>query len=140
MSHASNVGDGERGGVGKQALGVVVARVRQNRGGQALLAQLAGFHDHDTVGAVARHREVVGDEQQRHPLVRDQPPQQIHDLRLRGHVERGGGLVRDQQFRLRRERHRDQCALTLAPRQLMRQRIRIYHLSLPFSLLVAGAV
>jgi hypothetical protein len=39
---------------------------------------------------------------------------------LRGDVERGGGLVGDQQHRFEHQRHRDHDALALAARQLVR--------------------
>ena len=42
------------------------------------------------------------------------------DLRLRGHVERGRGLVRDQDLRIQRHGGRDHHALPLAAGQLMR--------------------
>jgi hypothetical protein len=47
-------------------------------------------------------------------------PDELEDLRLRGDVERGGGLVGDQQHRLEHQRHRDHDALALAARQLVR--------------------
>ena len=37
--------------------------------------------------------------------------QQIHDLRLHRDVERGGGLVGEQEHGVQRERHRDHGAL-----------------------------
>ncbi len=45
---------------------------------------------------------------------------QGQDLLLRGDVERGGRLVRDQEFRLQHQRHRDHDALALAAGQPMR--------------------
>ena len=46
--------------------------------------------------------------------------QQLHDLRLGGHVERGGGLVGDQQLGPAGERHGDHDALPHAAGQLVR--------------------
>jgi hypothetical protein len=46
--------------------------------------------------------------------------QQLEDLGLDHHVERRGGLVRDDQARGAGERHRDHHALLLPARQLMR--------------------
>ncbi len=52
--------------------------------------------------------------------------QQIEDLGLNGHIERGGGLIGDQQFRLARQRNRDRHPLPHAAGKLM----RILHQSL----------
>ncbi len=49
-----------------------------------------------------------------------QPAEQLEDLALDRHVERGGRLVGDQQLGLAGERHRDHHALLLAARQLVR--------------------
>ena len=46
--------------------------------------------------------------------------QQIEDLRLHGHVERGGRLIGDQQVRLVGERHGDHHPLALTAGELMR--------------------
>ena len=46
--------------------------------------------------------------------------EQVHDLGLHGHVERGGRLVGDQHLRVQRERHRDHDALAHAAGELVR--------------------
>ena len=50
--------------------------------------------------------------------------EQVEDLRLDRHVERGGRLVEDQQLRLGRERARDQRALAHAAGELVRIGVR----------------
>ena len=67
---------------------------------RALLDDLALLHDADPVGELAHDAEIVGDEQHRHAEPRLRFLQQLQDLRLHGHVERGGRLVGDQQVRL----------------------------------------
>ncbi len=52
--------------------------------------------------------------------VGDERPQQIEDLRLDRHVERGRRLVGDQELRLAGERHRDHRALAHATGELVR--------------------
>ena len=49
-----------------------------------------------------------------------QRAQQVEDLRLHGDVERGRGLVGDEQARVADERHRDHHALAHAARELVR--------------------
>ncbi len=80
----------------------------------------AGFHDlavidHDhLVGHVGDDAEIVGDEQHRHAELVLQVAQQLQDLRLDRHVERGRRLVGDQKRRLADQRHRDHRALAHA--------------------------
>jgi hypothetical protein len=49
-----------------------------------------------------------------------QPGQQVEDLGLDGSVQCGGRLVRDDQLRAQRERHRDHRALPHAAGELVR--------------------
>ena len=62
----------------------------------------------------------MGDKQHGHALLTLDAPQQIEDLPLRGHVQRRGRLVRNQQLRRKGQRHGDHHALTLATGQLKR--------------------
>ena len=55
------------------------------------------------------------------PVSRWSVAHQVQDLRLDRHVERGRGLVGDQQLGLERERHRDHHALRHAARDLVRE-------------------
>ena len=77
-------------------------------------------HDRDPVGDLADHREVVRDEDVREVEVRLQALEQVEDLRLHRDVERGDGLVADDQLRLERERARDADPLALAAGELVR--------------------
>ena len=62
----------------------------------------------------------MGDEDDREPELALQVAQQVEDLRLDRDVERGDGLVGDDQLRLQRERPRDADALALAAGELVR--------------------
>ena len=105
---------------GQQALGVGVLRLGEDLRGVADLHQLAALHHADAVGEAAHQVQVVGDEQQRHAHLALQLVQQRQDLRLDGHVQRGGRLVADQQLRRAGQRHRDHRALALAAGELVR--------------------
>ena len=63
----------------------------------------------------------MGDEQNAHAKSPLQVPEQIDDLRLDGHVQRCGRLVRHEQFRLGRQSHRNHDALLHPARKLMRE-------------------
>ena len=66
------------------------------------------------------HPEVVGDQEDRHPEPLAQLEQQLEDLRLDRHVERGRRLVGDEQLRVAGERHRDHHPLAHAAGELVR--------------------
>ena len=86
----------------------------------APLDDLAIVHDADPVGHLAHDAEIVGDQQHRHVELGLELEQEVEDLRLDGHVERGGRLVGDQQVGLVGERHGDHHPLPLPAGKLMR--------------------
>src|SRR6266571_531204 len=89
----------------------------------SLLLDLAFTHHHHVVGDLADQGEIVRDEQHRHAQALLQRGDQLQDLLLDGHVERGRRLIRNQQLRLACDRYRDHRALLLAARELERIRI-----------------
>ena len=100
---------------------VGVARARRRPSGDRPgLDDLALRHHADAVRHLAHDAEVVGDEQ--HAPCRSARAGRggVQDLGLDGDVERGGGLVGDQQVGLVGERHGDHHALALAARELVR--------------------
>ena len=101
----------------EQALGVGVAREREQRVDRRLLHDLARVHHDDAVADLRDDAEVMRDEQHGHPEVALQLAEQLEDLGLDRDVERGGGLVGDQQLRLVRQRHRDHRPLAHATRE-----------------------
>ena len=84
---------------------------------RGLLDDLTGVHDHDPVADLGHDAQVVSHEQHAHAELRAQRAEQLEDLGLDGDVERGGRLVRDQESRLARQRHRDQDPLTHPARE-----------------------
>src|SRR5699024_6053764 len=77
-------------------------------------------HDDEVLSTLRGEAEVVRDEEDGRAELRGQAAQVVEDLALHGHVERRGGLVRDQQLRAGRETDRDERTLTHAARELVR--------------------
>ena len=77
-------------------------------------------HDHHLVGDLAHQTQIVGDKEHGHFAALAQFGQQLHDLALDRHVQRGGGLISDQQLGLAGQGHRNHDALLLATRELVR--------------------
>ncbi len=96
-------------------------RIGEDVVGRAVLDDPSGVHDGQALAGGGEHRQVVGDEQQCQSAVALQFGEQVEHLSLHHHVERGGGLVGDQQARLAGERQRDQHPLALPARQLVRE-------------------
>ena len=57
-------------------------------------------HDRDALRELPHHAQIVGDEQVRHAVFFLQPPQQLDDLRLYGHIQGADSLVADNELRL----------------------------------------
>ncbi len=103
-----------------QAERVGMQRAREQQVRRRPLHDAAGIHHDDVVRDLGHHRQVVADELDRHADAHLQFQHEIEDLRLDGHVERGGGLVGNQQLRLAGEGHRDHRALAHPARELVR--------------------
>ena len=97
-----------------------VVRSREDLVDRSLLRDSAGVHDDDVVGDLGDDAEVVGDHDDRRVELLLELQHQVQDLRLRRHVERGRGLVGDQEVGLVDQRHRDHHALPHPTRELVR--------------------
>src|SRR5690554_1278077 len=104
----------------QQALRVGVSRVGEDLLDRALLHDLPAVHHDHAVAHLRNDAEVVRDQEHRHAETVTEPRNQLQDLGLDRHVERGGRLVGDQEVRLAGERDGDHHALALAARELMR--------------------
>ena len=89
----------------------------QLRGG--FFDDFARVHHHDPVRASCDDTHVVGDEDDRHAKLLLQITEQFKDLGLDRDVQSGRRLVRDQQFGIARECHRDHHALAHSTRELV---------------------
>ena len=105
---------------GQQDSGIVVLGLGKDLRDWASFHQSATMHHRHAVGHLGYDTHVVGDQQKAGAGLVDQRAHQIKDLRLHGHVERGRWLIRDQQFRFKRQSHRDHHPLAHAARKLMR--------------------
>ena len=83
------------------------------------LGDPAAVHDQDAVAHLVDDPQVVGDQDQRHPDLPLQRFDQAQNLRLHGHVERGRGLIGDQQTRAAGDGHGDHHPLAHAAGKLV---------------------
>ncbi|MPL75522.1 hypothetical protein SDC9_21346 [bioreactor metagenome] len=115
---------GQRGKArgGQKGAGIGPGGGAEERLGRPLLYDPAVLHHRDAGGHLRGHGKVVGDEQQRHAFRAHEVAQQRQHLGLGGDIERGGGLVGDQQLRAQRDGQRDRHALALAARKLVREK------------------
>jgi hypothetical protein len=97
-----------------------MARRGEERVAVGHLHHLPEVHHGDAMADVAHDRQVVRHEQVREAELRLQVHQQVHHLRLHRDVERGDGLVADDQLGIQREGAGDAEALPLAARELVR--------------------
>ena len=105
---------------GHQGFGVGVLGRGEQGVGATLLHDLAGIHHGHALRHFTDHAHVVGDQHQGHTAVLLQTAQQVQNLGLDGHVQRGGRFVRNQQFGVAGDGHRDHDALAHATRELVR--------------------
>ena len=113
------VGPFPRGNGGQKLARVGVLGIFENGVGRARLDDLTLFHDHDLIGDVRHHRQVMGYEQYADIPVFLQVRDQAQDLGLNGHVQSRGGLIGNQQARLIDQGHGDHHTLSHAPGKLV---------------------
>ena len=97
-----------------------MVRAVEERAPVGALHGAAGVHHEHVVGDLGDEAEIVRDQDDRGAELGLQAPHQVDDLRLHGDVERRRRLVRDQQLRIQRQRHRDHRPLPHAARELVR--------------------
>ena len=115
LAAPSGIGQGAQ-----QRAGIGVLRRGEELVGRRHLDDLPGIHQRHALRHAGHHAQVVGDQQQAHLLLALQRAQQVQDLRLDGHVQRGGGFVGHQEVGLGGQRHGDHHALLLPARQAER--------------------
>ncbi len=110
----------QRGHGGEQIFCVGLLRVEEDLVARAGFEQRAVAEDGDAVGDAGDDGEVMRDEEHGEAKALAEIGEQVEDLRLHGDVERGGGLVGDQQLRPVDDGHRNDDALPLATGKLVR--------------------
>src|SRR5438094_1138847 len=103
----------------EKSSGVRVLRVDEDVVRGPDLVDLTGVHDRDVVGEVARQPQVVRDEDVREAFGGLHLLQEVDDVRLGHHVQRGRGLVQDDDLGFEDERHRDDDPLLHAPAEFV---------------------
>ncbi|MDT4844124.1 hypothetical protein FQZ97_780680 [compost metagenome] len=104
----------------QQPLRVGVAGRGEEFRHRSFLDDLARIHHRHLPRDARDHAQVMGDQHHGDAELGLQVGQQPQDLRLDGDVQRGAGLVGDQQLGPAHERHRDHHALAQPARQLVR--------------------
>src|SRR4051812_725744 len=103
----------------QEAERVRMPRRREQLVGRRDLHEHSGVHDVDALARAGDDAEIVRDQDQRGVALGDESGEQVEDLRLDRHVERGRRLVGDQELRLARERDRDHRPLPHAAGELV---------------------
>ena len=88
-------------------------------GGVGGFHHLSGVHHPDAPGPAGHHAQIVGDEDHGHAQLVLQRSQKVEDLLLHGHIQRGGGLVCDQQLGIAGQGNGDGDPLAHPPGQLV---------------------
>src|SRR5258708_2975835 len=104
----------------QQRFGIRMLRTPKHIRSRAPLDHPTCIHHGDVVAHFGHDAEVVRDQNDRHPEPLTKLLDELEDLRLDRDVERGRRLVRDEQLRLARERHRDHHPLPHPSGQLVR--------------------
>jgi len=104
----------------QETASVGVCRGAKNFVASSTFDYAAGIHHDHAGGDLRDHGEIVGDEEHGQAELGAQLSQQVEDLGLDGDVERGGGLVGDEQLRAVDDGHGDHDALAHAAGKLVR--------------------
>ena len=93
-------------------------RVLEQLFGWRFLDKLSAQQNADAVAEIAHHGKIMRDEEERKAVLILQVAEQVHDLRLNGHVQRRDRLVCHKKLRLHAKRPRDGDSLPLAAGEL----------------------
>src|SRR5579872_215477 len=114
----------EAGRGAKQTFGIRMARIGEYFEGGSGFDDSPGVHHGNAIRDFADDSQIMRDEKKRQVQFRAKAHEEFENLLLHGDVERGGGLVGDQQARAHGESHRDHGALAKASGKLVRELTR----------------
>src|SRR2546425_186657 len=103
----------------KEPLGVRMERVPEDFPDRSFLHDAPRVHHRHSVTRLGHNPEVVRHEEKGEAVTPPQLLQDLEDLALDDHVQGGRGFVRDDQFRLEDERHRNHDALPHSAAEFM---------------------
>ena len=110
----------DRGKGARQGPGIRVFGTVEHLPCRTVFDDPPGVHHRHPVTDRGQHRQVMADDQHRHRAGLRDAGEQVEDLGLHHDVERGRGLVGDQDARVARQGQRNHHPLLLSPRQLVR--------------------
>ncbi len=105
---------------GKKRARIGLARRFENLPYSPEFHNLSPLHDHDVIGKIADHRQVMRDEDEGEADFTAQLVKKCNNLRLDRHVERRDRFIADDELRLQRQRAGNRDPLPLATGKLMR--------------------
>ena len=104
---------------GEQSARIGVGSLSEDFSCRAVFDHSAAVHHQHAIHMAGDHAEVMRNEDQAHRALAHEFPNQLQDLACHGHVQRGGGLIGNQQGRLAGQGHGNGDALALAARKLV---------------------
>ncbi len=102
----------DRGNAGEKGAGVGMARMLKEQFARGGLDDASSIHDVDLIAHFRDYGEIVGNKNDGGAEFLLSIADEIENLFLHGNIERGSGLVTNQQFGARDEGHRDHDALS----------------------------
>ncbi len=104
----------------KQPLRIGMPHAGEHGVSRPALDDRAAIHHHHARDVLGDDAEIVRNQDHRHAALRDKVGDQVEDLPLDRHIERGGRFVCDQHIGLAGQRHGDGDTLALATGELVR--------------------
>ncbi|CSD24982.1 Uncharacterised protein [Vibrio cholerae] len=95
-------------------------RCAKHFGSRTELHQITTVHHRYAISNVRNHTHIVSNQHATHIILLTQFANQIQDLVLNRHIQRGGRFIGDDQIRFTSQRDRNHHPLTHATRELVR--------------------
>ena len=112
----------QRGTAGNQPLRERMLRMMENLLHISLFHHIPFKQNHHIISNLRHHPQIMGDEDDAHPMLALELLNEFENALLNGHVKGGGRLVGDEDVGVARDGHRNHHALLLAARKFVRIR------------------